>query len=148
MNNINTKAFLWSFGFVVMAVLSYFAYELSYFEFLMQADKSYLSWVNLAVFLSFYVRLGYMILVDRTDEEDLDPGLEASEYCMAIGMLGTVVGFIMMTYTMAGIDFSNSENIQQMFSVATEGMSTALFTTAIGLVTSLGLRFSHYLARG
>lgn len=137
---------VWVAGLLGLAGASYFAYEMAYFEFLLSADKSMLSWVNLAIFLAFYLRLGYCLIKHKTEEKDLDPGYEAAEYCMAIGMLGTVIGFIIMTYSMAGVDFSNVENIKQLFSVATKGMSTALFTTAVGIVTSFGLRLTHYLA--
>ena len=143
---MNTKISLWIAGLLGFIGASYFAYEMAYFEFLWSADKSMLSWVNLVIFLVFYLRLGWCLIKHEVEEEDLDPGYEAAEYCMAIGMLGTVTGFIIMTYSMAGVDFGNVENIKELFGVATKGMSTALFTTAIGIVTSFGLRLSHYLA--
>ena len=135
----------WAAGLLTLVGLTYFAYELSYFEILLEVDKSYLSWVNLALFAVFYSRLGLLLAKGSTTERDLDPGIEAAEYAMAIGMLGTVVGFIMMTSSMVGADFSNPETATRLFDTATSGMSTALFTTAIGLVVSTGLRFSYYL---
>jgi hypothetical protein len=143
---MSEKFIVWLSGLLILIISAYFSYELGYFLFLAEADKSMLSWVNLAIFLVFYLRLGFCIKRYDTDKEALDAGYEAAEYCMAIGMLGTVIGFIIMTYGMAGVDFGNVENIKQLFAMATKGMSTALFTTAVGLVTSLLLRLSHYLA--
>ena len=140
------KLSLWFAGLLAIMASAYFSYEMGYFLFLVEADKSMLSWLNLLVFLFFYLKLGLKIKQNQTYSEDMDSGYEASEYCMAIGMLGTVTGFIIMTYGMAGVDFSNVENIKQLFAMATGGMSTALFTTAIGLVTSLLLRLSYYMA--
>jgi hypothetical protein len=147
MNTLKLAA--WASSVLALLIASYFSYELGYFEFLNNADKSKLSWLNLLVFVIAYLRLGWLLLTNsdrKLTEKDLDPGFEAAEYCMAIGMLGTVIGFILMTTSMAGVDFSDTENIKQLFSLSTKGMSTALFTTAVGIVNSVFLRFSHYLA--
>ena len=141
------KFAVWLSVFLALVGGNYYAFELGYYHFLLSADKSYLSWLNLVVFFVMYTRLGvYLFNYGKLSEEQSDPGYEAAEYCMAIGMLGTVIGFIMMTYSMTNIDFSNIENIKKLFEVSTKGMSTALFTTAVGLITSVSLRLAHYLA--
>lgn len=151
------KLAAWLVGALSITVGAYFSYEIGLLHALDAADKSKLSWLNIAIFTLFYLRLGYKLTKDylKTRNEldpcvisqrELDPGYEAAEYCMGIGMLGTVIGFILMTSSMAGVDFSNIENVKQMFTVATSGMSTALLTTAVGIVASFALRFSHYVA--
>lgn len=145
------KLAAWAAGALAITGSAYFSYEIGLLHALNDADKSKLSWANIAIFTIFYWRLGWLLLKDlrkgsAIDDKSLDPGYEAAEYCMGIGMLGTVIGFILMTASMAGVDFSNIENVKQMFSVATQGMSTALMTTAVGIVASFSLRFSHYIA--
>lgn len=145
---------LWLTSFLTLIGFNYYAYELGWLTYVWGADVSKLSFVNLFLFLVYYLRLGLVLFKEEPQtiyldkdhkHEDLQSGYEASEWAMAVGMLGTVIGFIAMSYSLAGADFSNIENIKSLFKIATTGMSTALYTTASGIVASLGLRISHYL---
>ena len=61
-----------------------------------------------------------------------------SESCLALGMVGTVTGFLIMLGTaFANVDVSNAVTLQQALSDMATGMSTALWTTLVGLVCSL-----------
>ncbi len=127
----------------------YFAFEGGVLQYIWHADITKLTFVIMAVFAFGYAVLGKNLykryLGQKISEHDMDPGLEAGDLSMALGMLGTVVGFIFMTSSFVNIDFSGVESIRQLFSLATNGMSTALYTTAAGLISSITLRTSFYI---
>jgi len=61
-----------------------------------------------------------------------------AESCLALGMIGTVIGFLyMLGQTFVGIDVTNSLTLQNALMTMAQGMSTALYTTLIGLISSL-----------
>ena len=79
-------------------------------------------------------------LVDRLEDynQRADVGWFVAESCLALGMVGTVTGFLIMLGTaFSNIDVSNSATLQRALSDMAMGMSTALYTTLIGLVCSL-----------
>lgn len=143
---MNRLFMLWFLSFLGILGITYFSFEGGLLSYVWNVDISKLSFVILVLFFSFYIRLGYLTYNEYTvNLSDLEPGYEAAEMSMALGMLGTVIGFIAMTSSFAGVDFSNVENVKELFEIATTGMSTALYTTAVGLISSLVLRASHYL---
>jgi hypothetical protein len=137
---------MWYVTVLMTLGVAYFSFETGYLRFLWDADSSKLTFVIAAVFAYAYGRLGYILhRVEKITDHILDPGFESCDISMGLGMLGTVVGFIMMTTAFAGVDISDVQNIRQLFSISTQGMSTALYTTAAGLISSIYLRLSYYL---
>jgi hypothetical protein len=64
-----------------------------------------------------------------------------AETCLAIGMIGTVAGFLLMLGGAFGnIDVSDTSSLQAALSSMAVGMSTALYTTLIGLIASIFLK--------
>ena len=64
-----------------------------------------------------------------------------SETCMAIGMIGTVAGFLLMLGSaFSGIDVADTATLQTALSSMAVGMSTALYTTLVGLVCGLYIK--------
>ncbi|MDC1257330.1 MotA/TolQ/ExbB proton channel family protein, partial [bacterium] len=60
-----------------------------------------------------------------------------SESMLALGMIGTVAGFILMLGgSFSDIDTSNPETLKTALKSMALGMSTALYTTLVGLVCS------------
>ena len=84
----------------------------------------------------------YHVTQDRVyDIVDADVGWFISEACLALGMIGTVSGFIIVLNSAFGsIDVSNIATLQKALSSMATGMSTALWTTLTGLVCSLSLK--------
>ncbi len=71
-------------------------------------------------------------------EHQLDVGWFIAESCLALGMVGTVTGFLyMLGTTFENIDVSNSQTLQDALASMARGMSTALYTTLTGLIASL-----------
>lgn len=140
----------WFMSLLMMLGGAYFAFEAGFFHFVWDADVSKLCFVILTLFTFGYSRLGYLLHRHGFKDDEimlgeLETGFEMADMSMAIGMLGTVVGFIVMSSSFVSVDFSNVENIKDLFKLATEGMSTALYTTAFGLVSSIILRGTHFI---
>ena len=100
-----------------------------------------ISFLILLVFVCTSIWIGNKTyLVDRLEDYDqrADVGWFIAESCLALGMVGTVTGFLIMLVTaFENIDLSNTATLQQALSDMAMGMSTALYTTLIGLVCSL-----------
>jgi len=64
-----------------------------------------------------------------------------SETCLAIGMIGTVAGFLLMLGSaFSGIDVADTATLQLALTSMATGMSTALYTTLVGLVCGLYIK--------
>ena len=65
----------------------------------------------------------------------------ATEAMVSLGLIGTVCGFLIMLYSaFSNIDVSNTESLTLALSSMATGMSTALSTTLVGLISSLHLK--------
>jgi len=59
--------------------------------------------------------------------------------------LGTVIGFILMLSTcLSNVSFQNAQSMQGVIGSMSSGMSTALVTTAAGLICSLILQLQIF----
>ncbi len=125
---------------------------------LWELDDTKLSFLLIAIFSIMSVWCGYKTwrvskFLD-TDESDqylvekidhlIEVGWFASDLCLTIGMIGTVIGFIMMLANFSTIDVSNIKTIEDMIKGLGSGMSTALYTTLVGLVCSALLKIQYF----
>ena len=62
-----------------------------------------------------------------------------------LGLLGTVIGFVMMLEPLASLESFSIEDIQGVLTRMTAGMSLALNTTLLGLIGSMLLSFQYLL---
>ncbi|SVA98473.1 uncharacterized protein METZ01_LOCUS151327 [marine metagenome] len=108
---------------------------------LYEADVTRLSFFILSIFVCTSVWIGaktYKVGVQQDYDQKSDVGWFISESCLALGMVGTVTGFLIMLGTaFENVDVSNASTLQQALSDMALGMSTALWTTLVGLVCSL-----------
>jgi MotA/TolQ/ExbB proton channel family len=72
-------------------------------------------------------------------------GAFAGDTLMKLGLIGTVVGFIMMLAPIAGLDAGNQVSIKSSMSLMSDGMAVAMYTTLAGLVGSILIRIQYYL---
>lgn len=115
------------------------AYHFDLYSLLNTADATKLSWVTLGLYGLATLLVGWKTLED--DAERLEPFWFTSELLLGLGMLGTLIGFIMMlSVIFSEIDPSKVETIRQALSSMGRGMSTAIWTTVIGLACSLLLK--------
>ena len=105
------------------------------------SDVTRLSFLIISIFICSSVWIGtkpYKVGILQDYDQKSDVGWFISESCLALGMVGTVTGFLIMLGTaFANVDVTNSATLQQALSDMATGMSTALWTTLVGLVSSL-----------
>jgi len=105
------------------------------------ADITKLSFLIMSIFFITSIWIGNKTYkLEKFDEYDQDTsvGWFIAESCLALGMVGTVTGFLLMLGTaFSNIDVSNSASLQKALEFMAVGMSTALYTTLVGLICSL-----------
>ena len=107
---------------------------------LYHADITKLSFLILLIFIFTSIWVGrktYDLDVNKNRKE-MDVGWFIAESCLALGMVGTVTVFLFMLGTaFENIDVTNAQTLQDALAMMARGMSTALYTTLIGLISSL-----------
>ncbi len=75
-------------------------------------------------------------------------GAFSSDTLMKLGLLGTIVGFIMMLAPIAGLDTGNAGALKSSMSLMSDGMAVAMYTTLAGLAGSILLKVQYYMLEG
>ena len=108
---------------------------------LYDGDQTKLSFLILAIFILTSGWVGWCTKKSEFQIQNIDVGWFVAEACLALGMIGTVTGFLLMlSGAFANIDLANTATIQTALSKMALGMSTALYTTLVGLICSLTLK--------
>ena len=108
---------------------------------LYNADQTKLSFLILGLFVLTSGWIGWKTKQLDDARQNMDVGWFIAEACLALGMIGTVTGFLLMlSGAFADIDLANTSTIQKSLTQMALGMSTALYTTLIGLICSLALK--------
>jgi hypothetical protein len=72
-------------------------------------------------------------------------GSFASDALMKLGLLGTIIGFILMLAPIAGLDAADRASVKSSMGLMSDGMAVAMYTTLTGLVGSVLLQMQYYL---
>ena len=72
------------------------------------------------------------------------PGQFLADLLLKLGLLGTIIGFILMLTPIGEIKEFDPSLIQQLLSTMSGGMAVALYTTLAGLLTSSLLKVQCY----
>jgi MotA/TolQ/ExbB proton channel family len=72
-------------------------------------------------------------------------GAFASDTVMKLGLLGTIIGFIIMLAPIAGLDASDKSLMKSSMGLMSDGMAVAMYTTLAGLVGSILLKIQYYM---
>jgi len=75
-------------------------------------------------------------------------GSFASDTLMKLGLLGTIIGFIIMLAPIAGLDASNQSAIKSSMSLMGDGMAVAMYTTLTGLIGSIMVKIQYHMLDG
>jgi len=139
----------WWLFVCVHIVIVFTAYKFNFFQELLEKDSTKLSFFLLLILLVVTFWIGSKIFfytrnkVESKEDSinDLSIFWFIGEACLAIGLVGTVTGFIIMLgTTFIGLDVSNTSSMQDALVKMSIGMSTALYTTLIGLLSSLSIK--------
>jgi len=125
--------------FLIVTVAIYFGFH----RLLWENDQTKLSFLISFLWLVATGFIGWLHTLDEKCrvENDAKTGWYLAESCLTIGMIGTVAGFLLMLGAAFGnIDVSNTQTLQAALSDMAVGMSTALYTTLVGLVASIFIK--------
>jgi MotA/TolQ/ExbB proton channel family len=69
----------------------------------------------------------------------------ASDTLMKLGLVGTIIGFIMMLAPIATLDVADRGAIKVSMNLMSDGMAVAMYTTLAGLVASILVKVQYYV---
>jgi hypothetical protein len=72
-------------------------------------------------------------------------GQFASDSLMKLGLLGTIIGFILMLAPIAGLDSADHASVKSSMGLMSDGMAVAMYTTLTGLIGSVLLQAQYFL---
>lgn len=72
-------------------------------------------------------------------------GAFASDTLMKLGLLGTIIGFIVMLAPIAGLDATDRAMMKSSMGLMSDGMAIAMYTTLAGLIGSILLKIQYYM---
>jgi hypothetical protein len=72
-------------------------------------------------------------------------GAFASDTLIKLGLLGTIIGFIIMLAPIAGLDAADRTLLKSSMGLMGDGMAVAMYTTLAGLVGSILLKIQYYM---
>lgn len=128
----------WWLLFVTQVILVSTVHYFGGTEYLLAHDKTLLSFFIVSIWLIISLSIGFNFFRNKQATEF---HWFSADSCMSIGMIGTVIGFILMLGgSLSEIDPSNVASMRIAISNMAMGMSTALLTTLSGLIASLFLK--------
>jgi len=144
MDKTNAILLRWWLLFCTQLSLGTIAYYFGFFRHLYREDQTFIGFFILGILLVTSVWIGKKVHSFgriRWSNDTLSTGWFIAETCVVLGLIGTVTGFILMLGTaFIGLDVSNVKSVQDALIKMSLGMSTALYTTLVGLVSSLAIK--------
>ena len=141
---IGTKLLKWWLIFCLTILGFGTLYYFNVHSLLYHADVTKLSFLIIIIFMFTSIWIGRKTFdLEKTSVTDdtIDVGWFVAESCLALGMVGTVTGFLYMLGTaFENIDITNATTLQDALASMARGMSTALYTTLTGLIASLVIK--------
>lgn len=152
----------WWLFFTLTVVGTIFAQQLGVFLEIWEKDASYLSIATMAIFTVATILCGSLsykvcrAASELEDDEILDDeslgkfereeelGWFFSELCLTLGMVGTIIGFVMMLSGFESLDLANPQTVQGLLSELGKSMATALYTTLVGLICGTLLKVQYF----
>ncbi len=135
-----SKTLRWWLFFCISLTIMGISHYFGLFYELYEKDVTKISFgiIGLYIFTSLYIG---KLTMDYKEGENIDSGLGVgwfiSESMLALGMIGTVAGFILMLgSSFEGLDVDDTASLKETLTDMAMGMSTALYTTLTGLIFS------------
>jgi MotA/TolQ/ExbB proton channel family len=72
-------------------------------------------------------------------------GAYAGDALMKLGLLGTIIGFIMMLAPIASLDAADRASVRTSMGLMSDGMAVAMYTTLTGLIGSILVQTQYYM---
>lgn len=113
------------------------------------ADVTKLSFLIMGIFSLASFKCGHDLVeyerTGRLHDREVELGWFISETLLALGMTGTVIGFIIIMKDFAFLDVQDVSSVEALIKSLGSGVSTALYTTLFGLATSILLKIQYFL---
>ena len=140
---------LWYTFITILTVLVHLGWSFGLIEQVYNQDVTKVSFLIFFVLIWKTIDCGVLIYKKtKTDEdvsdEDINSGWFWSDIVLSLGMVGTVIGFMIMLSSFGEADFSDVENSKKLISDLSQGMSTALLTTLSGLLCSILIKIQFF----
>ena len=130
----------WWLLFCTSCAAMFTAYSFGFIDALIAKDITRLSFVILGVFFSGSIFVGWLTYKrsrGKSVEAGTNIGWFITELLLALGMIGTVIGFILMLGgSFESLNIADTGSVKTALTDMAIGMSTALYTTLVGMVCS------------
>jgi len=130
----------WWLLFCTSCAALFTAYSFGFIDALIAKDITRLSFVILGVFFSGSMFVGWLTYKrsrGKSVEAGTNIGWFITELLLALGMIGTVIGFILMLGgSFESLNIADTGSVKTALTDMAIGMSTALYTTLVGMVCS------------
>ena len=148
MDKVNSLLLRWWFLLCTQVALGTVAYHFNFFHHLYREDTTRIGFFILGILILTSLWLGkkiYSLKSKWAGPDDaidkLSTGWFIAESCLVLGLIGTVTGLILMLGTaFTELDVTNITSVQNALIKMSLGMSTALYTTLVGLICSLVIK--------
>ena len=138
----------WWFLFCTQFALTTVAYHFGFFSHLYREDTTRIGFFILGILLLTTLWVGKKTYSLKKNSQnpgeainEFSSGWGVAESCLVLGLIGTVTGFILMLGTaFTELDVTNVVSVQGALVKMSLGMSTALYTTLVGLISSLAIK--------
>jgi hypothetical protein len=137
----------WWTSFIMVVVITVIAQvRFGIFEFVMLNDPTYITSVVVFIALITTLMIGYKAYKLQfknilSTPAQLEPYWFTADAVMSVGMVGTLIGFLMvLTSAFADIDTSSQEAMKEVIGELAAGMGVALLTSLAGLISSILLK--------
>ena len=148
MDKVNSLLLRWWFLLCTQVALGTVAYHFNFFHHLYREYTTRIGFFILGILILTSLWVGKKVhsLKFKWDGpqdaiDKLSSGWFIAESCLVLGLIGTVTGFILMLGTaFTELDVTNITSVQNALIKMSLGMSTALYTTLVGLISSLVIK--------
>ena len=148
MENFNNLLLIWWLLCSTQFALTTIAYHFGFFHHLYREDTTRIGFFILGILLLTTLWVGKKTYSLKKNWggpieaiKEFSSGWFIAESCLVLGLIGTVTGFILMLGTaFTELDVTNITSVQGALVKMSLGMSTALYTTLVGLISSLVIK--------
>ena len=148
MDKVNNILLKWWFLFCTQIALGTVAFHFNFFHHLYREDTTRIGFFILGILILTSLWLGKKVYSLKNNWGGADDAIDKlssgwfiAESCLVLGLIGTVTGFILMLGTaFTELDVTNITSVQNALIKMSLGMSTALYTTLVGLISSLVIK--------
>lgn len=125
---------IWWFFFCLQIFGTVVGFHFDVLDMIIAADPTYISILILCIHFVTVLIIGYYTY--KRDLSNIEPLWFVSETQLGLGMVGTLVGFIIMFSGAFAVGIT-PENIKNVITAIALGVGTAIWTTLVGLTSGL-----------